>query len=165
MTTVHTSPPPNALRHRLPDERNGITHKFTIFSPEFGETDGYVTVNLYENGDPGEIFVSFSKEGTPHRAMIDAWATMVSMALQSGITLESIVRKFKFWKFEPAGMTENQIIPMCQSPLDYICKWMEWKFLEEKGEDEEENPLTGSIEPEPVKEDPSESVDKNEKTD
>lgn len=117
-------PPVEATRHRLPDTRASITHKFQV-----GGRSVYFTVGLYPNGEPGEIFVCWAKSGSLEQGLLDAWATMVSIALQSGVPLESVVAKFKFWKFEPAGPTSNPKIPMCDSPLDYICKWLEHKFL------------------------------------
>lgn len=121
---LYEGPPPKAKRHRLPDERESITHHFYI-----GDQEGYFTVGMYPNGQPGEIFVSFAKAGSSQRGLLDAWAALVSMGLQSGVPLGAIVEKFKHWKFEPAGVTRNEAIPMCSSPLDYICKWLELKFL------------------------------------
>lgn len=117
-------PPPEAIRHRLPDSRDSITHKFRV-----GGRSGYFTVGLYPNGQPGEIFVTWNKAGSCERGLLDAWATMVSIALQSGISLEAVVSKFKHWKFEPRGMTDHEKIRMCDSTLDYICKWLELKFM------------------------------------
>jgi len=127
--TDHLGPPPPPKRHRLPDIRKSITHKFKIS----GES-GYFTIGLYPDGSPGEIFVSFAKAGSRLRGPLDAWATAVSIALQSGIPLETIVDKFKHWKFEPSGITSGDRVKFCDSPLDYICKWLEAKFLTEKGE-------------------------------
>ncbi len=121
---VHIGPPSRAKRHRLPDERASITHHFYI-----GDEEGYFTVGMYPDGRMGEIFVSFAEAGSSQRGLLDAWAAMISLALQSGVSLEAIVEKFKHWKFEPAGVTRNTNIPMCSSPLDYICKWLELKFL------------------------------------
>jgi ribonucleoside-diphosphate reductase alpha chain len=139
------SPSSEAKRHRLPDTRSGVNHKFTIFG--LGETEGnepalpktykyYVTVNCYEDGQVGEIFVRADKEGSSRGSLLDAWCTMVSIALQSGITLRTITEKFKNWSFEPSGQTNNPAVRFCKSPLDYLCKWLEYKFLP----DEESNP-------------------------
>lgn len=125
MSEFHAGPPPETLRHRLPDERASITHRF-----EIGGTSGHLIVGLYPDGRPGEIFVNFAKAGQRQRVLLDAWATMVSIGLQSGITVETIVAKFKAWKCEPAGLTRSENIPICLGPLDYICKWLEWRFCE-----------------------------------
>jgi len=116
--------PPRAMRHRLPDERQAITHKFSIAGHE-----GYITVGLYEDGIPGEIFITMSKEGSTISGLMDAFATSVSMALQYGVPLRVLVEKFSHMRFEPNGFTGNKDIPIAKSILDYIFRWLGKKFL------------------------------------
>ncbi len=121
--------PAEGAKHRvqrryLPDERHAITHKFSIAGH-----DGYVTVGLYEDGKPGEIFIVMSKEGTVISGLLDAFATAISLALQYGVPLEALVKKFSHMRFEPAGITSNPQIRFAQSILDYVFRWMALKFL------------------------------------
>ena len=116
--------PPRAVRHRLPDERNAITHKFSISGHE-----GYITVGLYEDGTPGEIFITMSKEGSTISGLMDGFATAVSLALQYGVPLKVLVDKFSHMRFEPSGFTNNKEVPIAKSVLDYIFRWMGLKFL------------------------------------
>lgn len=111
-------------RRRLPDERQSITHKFTV-----GQHEGYINVGLYDDGTPGEIFVNMSKEGSTMRGLMDAFATSISMLLQYNIPLTTLVRKFKDMRFEPHGWTGNSDIPQAKSLLDYIFRWLEIKFI------------------------------------
>ncbi len=111
-------------RRHLPDERRSVTHKFRV-----GEQEGYVTVGLYEEGLPGEIFVNISKEGSTIRGLMDSVAVLTSVALQYGVPLRNLVEKFRGVHFEPAGMTSNQQIPVATSLVDYIFRWMELRFL------------------------------------
>jgi ribonucleoside-diphosphate reductase alpha chain len=113
-----------AQRHRLPDERQAITHKFSIAGHE-----GYITVGLYEDGKPGEIFITMSKEGSTISGLMDALATSVSMALQYGVPLRVLVEKFTHMRFEPSGFTNNKDIPIAKSICDYIFRWCGKKFL------------------------------------
>jgi ribonucleoside-diphosphate reductase alpha chain len=113
-----------AVRRRLPDERQAITHKLSIAGHE-----GYITVGLYEDGKPGEIFITMSKEGSTISGLMDAFATSVSMALQYGVPLRVLVEKFSHMRFEPSGFTGNQDIPIAKSILDYIFRWLGKKFL------------------------------------
>jgi ribonucleoside-diphosphate reductase alpha chain len=101
-----------------------VTHKFSIAGH-----DGYVTVGLYENGKPGEIFIVMSKEGTVISGLLDAFATAISLALQYGVPLETLVKKFSHMRFEPAGITSNPKIRFAKSILDYVFRWMSLKFL------------------------------------
>lgn len=112
------------VRRRLPDERQAITHKFSIAAHE-----GYLTVGLFEDGTPGEIFLRMSKEGSTVSGMMDAFATAISVALQYGVPLESLVRKFSHMRFEPAGFTGNKEVPIAKSIMDYIFRWLAVKFL------------------------------------
>ena len=112
------------LRRKLPDERNSITHKFSI-----GGHEGYLTVGLYEDGTPGELFVTMAKEGSTISGLMDAFATAVSYALQYGVPLKFFVDKFSHVRFEPSGWTGNQTVPYAKSIMDYIFRWMAAKFL------------------------------------
>jgi ribonucleoside-diphosphate reductase alpha chain len=113
-----------AVRHRLADERTAITHKFSVAGHE-----GYITVGLYESGQPGEIFITMSKEGSTISGLMDAFATSVSMALQYGVPLRVLVEKFSHMRFEPSGFTNNKDIPIAKSVCDYIFRWLGTKFL------------------------------------
>ncbi|MBI4546438.1 MAG: vitamin B12-dependent ribonucleotide reductase [Ignavibacteriae bacterium] len=113
-----------AVRRRLPDERQAITHKFSIAGHE-----GYITVGLYEDGTPGEIFITMSKEGSTISGLMDGFATSISMALQYGVPLRVLVEKFSHMRFEPSGFTGNKDIPMAKSICDYIFRWLGKKFL------------------------------------
>jgi ribonucleoside-diphosphate reductase alpha chain len=117
-------PAKKAQRHRLPDERAAITHKFSI-----GGHEGYITAGLYEDGQPGEIFITMSKEGSTISGLMDALATSVSMALQYGVPLRVLVEKFTHMRFEPSGFTNNREIPIAKSICDYIFRWLGKKFL------------------------------------
>jgi len=125
--TASTEPRPAGAPYRrhLPDERRSITHKFRV-----GDQEGYVTVGLYEEGQPGEIFVNISKEGSTIRGLMDAVAMLTSVALQYGVPLRNLVDKFRGVHFEPAGMTSNPQIPIATSLVDYIFRWLELRFLE-----------------------------------
>ncbi|HXG57613.1 MAG TPA: vitamin B12-dependent ribonucleotide reductase [Thermoanaerobaculia bacterium] len=115
---------PSAVRRKLPDERESITHKFSIAGHE-----GYITVGKYEDGTPGEIFVTMAKEGSTISGLMDSFATMTSLALQHGVPLQLLVDKFTHTRFEPSGFTRNPEIPMAKSIMDYIFKWLAIKFL------------------------------------
>ena len=112
------------FRRKLPDERRSITHKFNVAGHE-----GYVTVGLFEDGKPGEIFLRMSKEGSTISGLMDSFATAISLTLQYGVPLEALVNKFTHMRFEPAGFTKNPEIPMAKSLVDYIFRWMGSKFL------------------------------------
>jgi ribonucleoside-diphosphate reductase alpha chain len=113
------------LRRRLPDERRAITHKFSI-----NNHGGYITVGLYEDGMPGEIFLVMAKEGSTISGLMDAFATSVSIALQYGVPLATLVDKFSHTRFEPSGFTRNPEIPIAKSITDYIFRWLASKFLD-----------------------------------
>ncbi len=115
--------PPAPQRVRLPDERQAITHKFSIAGHE-----GYITVGLYPNGKPGEMFVAMAKEGSVVSGLMDSFATAVSIMLQYGVPLEVLVHKFSHMRFEPSGVTSNPDIPLAKSVMDYIFRWMDLKF-------------------------------------
>jgi len=112
-------------RRRLPDERQAVTHKFSI-----NEHEGYITVGLYENGQPGEIFLVMAKEGSTISGLMDAFATSISIALQYGVPLQTLVDKFSHTRFEPSGFTRNPQIPIAKSITDYIFRWLASKFLD-----------------------------------
>lgn len=112
------------VRRRLPNERQAMTHKFSV-----GGHEGYVTVGLYEDGSPGEVFIVMSKEGSTISGLMDGLATSVSLALQYGVPLEVLINKFAHTRFEPSGFTGNRDIPMAKSILDYIFRWLAIKFL------------------------------------
>ena len=112
------------LRRRLPDTRQSITHKFNVAGHE-----GYLTVGLYDNGSPGELFVTMAKEGSTIGGLMDSLGTATSVALQYGVPIESLVNKFTHQRFEPAGMTTNRDIPIAKSLVDYIFRWMGIQFI------------------------------------
>jgi ribonucleoside-diphosphate reductase alpha chain len=118
-----------AVRRKLPDERESITHKFSI-----GGHEGYITVGKYENGDPGEIFITMAKEGSTISGLMDSFATMTSLALQHGVPLQLLVDKFTHTRFEPSGFTKNPEIPMAKSIMDYIFKWLASKFFDRESQ-------------------------------
>jgi ribonucleoside-diphosphate reductase alpha chain len=111
-------------RRKLPDERAAITHKFDIAGHE-----GYVTVGLFEDGQPGEIFLVMAKEGSTISGFADAFAQAISYALQYGVPLQDLVDKFSHVRFEPSGMTKNPDVRFAKSIVDYIFRWMATKFL------------------------------------
>ena len=112
-----------AVRRRLPDERRSITHKFSI-----GGHEGYLTVGMYDDGTPGELFVVMAKEGSVVSGLMDSFATSVSLALQYGVPLRVLVDKFSHTRFEPSGFTGNPDIPIAKSITDYIFRWLSLKF-------------------------------------
>ncbi|MGB6743498.1 MAG: vitamin B12-dependent ribonucleotide reductase, partial [Terracidiphilus sp.] len=116
--------PPRAVRHRLPEERASITHKFSIAGHE-----GYITVGLYPNQQPGEIFIKMAKEGSTVSGLMDAFATSVSLALQHGVPLKVLCEKFAHTRFEPSGWTGNEQIGYAKSLMDYIFRWLSLRFL------------------------------------
>jgi ribonucleoside-diphosphate reductase alpha chain len=115
---------PGPRRRRLPDERRSLTHKFDIAGHE-----GYITVGLYEDGQPGELFLTMAKEGSTISGFADAFAQAISYALQYGVPLQDLVDKFSHVRFEPAGMTKNPDVRFAKSIVDYIFRWLATKFL------------------------------------
>ncbi len=113
------------LRRKLPDTRRAVTHKFDIAGHE-----GYITVGLYEDGTPGEIFITMNKEGSTVGGLMDTIATLASLALQYGVKVNDLVRKFEHVRFEPSGMTRNRDIPMAKSLVDYIFRWLGMEFVD-----------------------------------
>ncbi len=118
------APVAGPTRRRLPDERNAITHKFDIAGHE-----GYITVGLFEDGTPGELFLVMAKEGSTISGFADAFAQAISYALQYGVPLQDLVDKFSHVRFEPSGMTKNPDVRFAKSIVDYIFRWMAAKFL------------------------------------
>ena len=111
-------------RRRLPDERRAMTHKFRI-----GVHEGFITVGLYDDGTPGEIFITMSKEGSTLSGLLDSFATSVSIGLQYGVPLKKLVNNFAHVRYEPSGFTNNPNIRMAKSITDYIFRWLALKFL------------------------------------
>jgi ribonucleoside-diphosphate reductase alpha chain len=113
------------VRHLLPAERPSLTHHFTI-----GQHDGYMTVGLFPNGEPGEIFVSIAKEGSTLGGLMDSFAKAVSIGLQYGVPLELLCAKFSHTRFEPSGWTGNAELGFANSITDYIFRWLHLRFVE-----------------------------------
>jgi ribonucleoside-diphosphate reductase alpha chain len=134
------------VRRKLPDERQSITHKFSI-----GGHEGYLTVGLYEDGTPGELFITMAKEGSTISGLMDSFATAVSYALQYGVPLKFFVDKFSHVRFEPSGWTGNPQVPYAKSIMDYIFRWLGLKFLGPEYAQTEagETPRLRPTEPEP----------------
>ncbi|HYR49649.1 MAG TPA: vitamin B12-dependent ribonucleotide reductase, partial [Candidatus Eisenbacteria bacterium] len=120
-----------AMRRKLPDERKAVTHKFDIQGHE-----GYLTVGLFDDGTPGELFVTMAKEGSTISGLMDAFATQTSYALQFGVPLKFMVDKFSHMRFEPSGFTKNKEIPIAKSIVDYIFRWMASHFFTVDEQDE-----------------------------
>ena len=112
------------VRRRLPDERQSITHKFSVAGH-----DGYLTVGMYDDGTPGEIFVRMAKQGSVVSGLMDTVATAISVSLQYGVPLKVLVDKFSHSRFEPSGFTNNPQIPIAKSIVDYIFRWLGHKFM------------------------------------
>jgi len=121
---AEVSAPSRPFRRRLPDTRRSITHKFSVANHE-----GYLTVGLYEDNQPGELFITMAKEGSTIGGLMDAIGTCTSMALQYGVPLITLVDKFRHARFEPSGMTSNQEIPFAKSLIDYIFCWLGCQFI------------------------------------
>jgi len=113
-----------AQRQILPTTRSSVTHKFRIMGHE-----GYLTLGLFEDGMPGEIFVKMSKEGSTLSGLVQGFCRAFSLALQYGLPLEEAVRRFKGMRFEPMGSTANPDIPEAKSILDYVARYLEQEFL------------------------------------
>ena len=147
---------PTPARRKLPDERKSITHKFDIQGHE-----GYITVSMFDDETPGEIFVKMAKEGSTLSGMMDSFAIMVSLALQYGVPLPALVGKFSHVRFEPSGYTSNPEIPIAKSIVDYIFRWLASKFYSDEDKD-----AIGIIrrEPKPVAEAPGAAPAKESKT-
>jgi len=116
--------PPRAVRHKLQEERASITHKFKV-----GDHEGYITVGMYPNGEPGELFVTMAKEGSTVSGLMDSFALGVSIALQHGVPLKLFCEKFAHTRFEPSGWSGNPDIGYAKSIMDYIFRWLQLRFL------------------------------------
>src|SRR5579862_3550596 len=116
--------PPRAVRHRLQEERASITHKFKV-----GDHEGYITVGLYPNGQPGELFITMAKEGSTVSGLMDSFALAVSIALQHGVELKLFCEKFAHTRFEPSGWSGNPDIGYAKSIMDYIFRWLQLRFM------------------------------------
>jgi ribonucleoside-diphosphate reductase alpha chain len=127
---VVTASEARPTRRRLPDERHSITHKFDIQGHE-----GYIHVGLYDDGTPGEIFLTMAKEGSTISGMMDAFATQTSLALQYGVPLRVMVNKFSHMRFEPSGFTKNPELPIAKSLMDYVFRWLASRFLDQEDQD------------------------------
>jgi ribonucleoside-diphosphate reductase alpha chain len=127
-------------RRKLDDERQAVTHKFSIAGHE-----GYLTVGLYEDGQPGEIFLRMAKEGSTVSGLMDTIATMTSIALQYGVPLKALVDKFSHTRFEPAGFTNNASIPIAKSVMDYVFRYLGNRFLAGEPEVADEQEVQVSI--------------------
>ena len=119
-------------RRKLPDERQALTHKFSIAGHE-----GYLTVGAYEEGAPGEIFLKMAKEGSTISGLMDTIATMTSIALQYGVPLKALVDKFSHTRFEPSGFTNNREIPIAKSITDYVFRYLGNRYIEAERSDGE----------------------------
>ncbi|HZQ19066.1 MAG TPA: vitamin B12-dependent ribonucleotide reductase [Terriglobales bacterium] len=121
---VDLQAPPKAVRHKLPEERMSITHKFNV-----GGHEGYITVGLYPSGAPGEIFITMAKEGSTVSGLMDSFSCAISLALQHGVPLKMLCEKFAHTRFEPSGWTNNPDIGFAKSIMDYIFRWLQARFL------------------------------------
>ena len=131
-TAAQLAGPPNIVRRKLPDERRSVTHKFSVAGHE-----GYIHVGLYENGEPGEIFVRMAKEGSTISGLMDSFATAISLALQYGVPLKLFVDKFSRTRFEPSGFTGNPALPRASSIMDYLFRWLGSKFVRNESAQED----------------------------
>ena len=133
------------LRKKLPDERQALTHKFSIAGHE-----GYITVGMHEDGSPGEVFITMAKEGSTLSGLLDAFATSISLALQYGVPLDVLCNKFTATRFEPSGFTGNKDIPIAKSITDYIFRWLALKFLQTGEQESIDGQTSGVYEPIPA---------------
>jgi ribonucleoside-diphosphate reductase alpha chain len=121
---------PSPQRQRLSDTRDAVTHKFNV-----GGHEGYITVGLYDDGRPGELFIQMAKEGSTMGGLMDTVGTLTSIALQYGVPLETLAEKFSNQRFEPSGFTSNKGIPRATSIIDYVFRWMKQEFPKRKARD------------------------------
>lgn len=123
----HSNSPPLAVRNRLPDERVSVTHKF-----EVGGHEGYITVGLYPDHQPGELFITMAKEGSTVSGLISSFAQSISIGLQHGVPLKLFCEKFAHTRFEPSGWSSNPEIRQATSVMDYIFRWLQLKFAHQE---------------------------------
>jgi ribonucleoside-diphosphate reductase alpha chain len=147
------SSPPQARRNHLPDERVSVTHKFSV-----GSHEGYLTVGLYPDGLPGEIFIVMAKEGSTVSGLINSFAQSISIGLQYGVPLKVFCEKFSFTRFDPSGWTGNPAIPQATSVMDYIFRWLRNKFYSEEAVESSNPHLPLTLSPAPVVTPPEEAV-------
>ena len=133
------------MRKKLPDERQSLTHKFSIAGHE-----GYIHVGLYETGEPGEIFVKMAKEGSTISGLMDSFATAISLALQHGVPVRLLCDKFARTRFEPYGFTENPEIPRASSIMDYLFRYLASKFVKQDAPAVEAAPAAAEAAPAPA---------------
>jgi len=112
------------VRRKLPDERPSITHKFRV-----GDQEGYITVGLFEDGMPGELFISLAKDGSTMHGLLESIGILTSLCLQYGVPLDHLTHKMQGIEFEPHGFTSNKLIPQASSIVDYIFHYMRHRFL------------------------------------
>ena len=124
IASVEVAPSRPPFRRKLPDERRALTHKFSV-----GGHEGYLTVGMYDDGTPGELFITIAKEGSTISGLMDTVATAISVNLQYGVPIKFIVDKFTHLRFEPSGWTGNPQIPYAKSIIDYIARWLGAKFV------------------------------------
>ena len=124
MLEIEATVAAHPVRRRLPDERQAVVHHFSV-----GGYEGYLIVGLYEDGSPGEIFITTAKEGSTVSGLMDCFATAVSLALQYGVPLKVLCDKFSHTRFEPSGWSRNPEIGYAKSLTDYIARWLALKFL------------------------------------
>jgi ribonucleoside-diphosphate reductase alpha chain len=125
VSQMNAQSPPPAVRHHLPDERPSITHTFIIAGHQ-----GYITVGLYPDHQPGEIFVIMAKEGSTLAGMMDCFAISISLALQHGVPLKLLCDKFSHTRFEPSGWTQQPDLGYAKSIMDYIFRWLNLRFID-----------------------------------
>jgi len=111
------------VRHRLPDTRTGVTHKFSV-----ADHEGYMTIGTFEDGTPGELFITMAKEGSTIGGLMDTVGALTSIALQYGVPMETLTRKFCHQRFEPSGYTHNPQINHASSIIDYVFRWLDMAF-------------------------------------
>jgi ribonucleoside-diphosphate reductase alpha chain len=124
MAEIKDNEETSPVRRRLPDERKALVHHFNV-----GGYEGYLTVGFYEDGSPGEIFITTAKEGSTVSGLMDCFATAVSLALQYGVPLKILCDKFSHTRFEPSGWSGNPQIGFAKSLTDYVARWLALKFL------------------------------------
>jgi len=112
------------VRRRLPDTRPSIVHKFSV-----GGHEGYLTIGLFDEGQPGELFITMAKEGSTVGGLMDTIGRLTSIALQNGVTIEALAPKFIGQRFEPSGYTSNRDIATASSIIDYVFHWLEMRFV------------------------------------
>jgi ribonucleoside-diphosphate reductase alpha chain len=128
---IATAPAHGPVRRKMPDTRHSITHKFDIEGHE-----GYITVGMFDDGQPGEVFVSIAKQGSTTAGLCEAFGRAISYTLQYGVPLRDLVQRFSYMRFEPMGRTMNREIPVAQSLVDYIFRWLASQFLSEEDKSE-----------------------------